>query len=155
MLPRPLNRHHGRDPPHRRGERRLLGSDTRRQFDRTAAFDAAALAGALRADLRDDLLPGWPELWLVPERERFHQLRLHALEALCARLTGVGWHGAAVDAGLAVVSADPLRESARGALIDAYLAEGNAWSPLRPRGPVRGQAVSQPSAYDRHCDPRG
>jgi DNA-binding SARP family transcriptional activator len=102
-----------------------------RLLDRTAAFDAAGLAGALRADLRDDLLPGWPELWLVPERERFHQLRLHALEALCARLTGAGWHGAAVDAGLAVVSADPLRESARGALIDAYLAEGNACEAMR------------------------
>jgi DNA-binding SARP family transcriptional activator len=102
-----------------------------RLLDHTAAFDAAGLAGALRADLRDDLLPGWPELWLVPERERFHQLRLHALEALCTRLTGAGWHGAAVDAGLAVVSADPLRESARGALIDAYLAEGNTCEAMR------------------------
>jgi DNA-binding SARP family transcriptional activator len=102
-----------------------------RLLDRTAAFDAAGLAGALRADLREDLLPGWPELWLVPERERFHQLRLHALEALCTRLTRAGWHGAAVDAGLAVVSADPLRESARGALIDAYLAEGNACEAVR------------------------
>lgn len=103
----------------------------RRLLGRTTTFDAHELTEALRANLSDDLLPGWPEPWLVPERERFHQLRLHALEALCARLTRSGWHGAAVDVGLAVVSADPLRESARHVLIDAYLAEGNTCEAVR------------------------
>lgn len=100
-------------------------------LDQRGGCDIAELAQAMGANLRDDLLPGWPEPWLVPERERFHQLRLHALEALCVKLTSRGWHGAAVDAGLAAVGADPFRESARCALIDAYLAEGNACEALR------------------------
>jgi DNA-binding SARP family transcriptional activator len=103
----------------------------------TLALGASELAEALQANLRDDLLPGWPEPWLVPERERFHQLRLHAMEALCSRLTTCGWFGAAVDVGLAAVSADPLRESARCVLIDAYVAEGNACEALRQFGAFR------------------
>jgi DNA-binding SARP family transcriptional activator len=95
------------------------------------AFDADELTEALQADLRHDLLPDWPETWLVADRERFHQLRLHALEALCAMLTRASWHGAAVDVGLAVVSADPLRESARHVLMTAYLAEGNTCEAMR------------------------
>jgi len=50
--------------------------------------------------LTRDLLPAWYEDWILLERERFRQLRLHALEALCARLTEVGRFGAAVQAGL-------------------------------------------------------
>jgi DNA-binding SARP family transcriptional activator len=44
---------------------------------------------------------------------------------LCERLTSAGWHGAAVDAGISAISADPFRESARRVLIEAYLAERN------------------------------
>ncbi|MFY1650834.1 AfsR/SARP family transcriptional regulator [Solwaraspora sp. WMMB762] len=83
------------------------------------------------AQLREDLLPGWPEPWLVHERERFHQLRLHALEALCTHFSLVGRHGDAVDTGLEAVRADPLRESARRVLIDAYLTEGNVSEAVR------------------------
>lgn len=106
-----------------RTARKLLGG--------SSACDAAKVAVTMSANLRADLLPGWPESWLVAERESFHQLRLHALEVLCARLTSCGWHGAAVDSGLAAVCGDPLRESARCALIDAYLAEGNAREAVR------------------------
>lgn len=103
--------------------RKLLGGD--------GPCDAEKVAATMTANLRDDLLPGWPESWLVAERESFHQLRLHALEVLCAKLTSCGWHGAAVDSGLAAVCGDPLRESARCALIDAYLAEGNTREAVR------------------------
>jgi DNA-binding SARP family transcriptional activator len=73
-----------------------------------------------------DLLPDWyDDDWVVMERERFHQLRLHALEALCERLTAAGRYGEAVDAGLAAVRAEPLRESAHRVLIKAHVAEGN------------------------------
>jgi DNA-binding SARP family transcriptional activator len=77
------------------------------------------------SQLKADLLPDWYDEWLVIEREQFRQLRLHALETLCLRLTAAGRHAAAVDLGLAAVSADPLRESSRRALIAAHLAEGN------------------------------
>jgi DNA-binding SARP family transcriptional activator len=83
------------------------------------------------AALARDLLPDWYEDWVVLERERFRQLRLHALEALCARLTEAGRFGAAVQAGLAAVSGEPLRESAHRTLIQAHLAEGNPGEAVR------------------------
>ncbi|HVF12259.1 MAG TPA: BTAD domain-containing putative transcriptional regulator [Actinomycetota bacterium] len=81
--------------------------------------------------LSADLLPDWTEDWVLLERERYHQLRLRALEALCQRLTAKGRFGQAVQAGLAAVAGEPLRESARRALIEAHLAEGNVVSALR------------------------
>lgn len=75
--------------------------------------------------LTGELLPGWDEEWILFERERLRQLCIHALEALCRRLSEEGQGGRAVDAGLAAVSAEPLRESAQRALIAAHLAEGN------------------------------
>jgi DNA-binding SARP family transcriptional activator len=83
------------------------------------------------ARLTMDLLPDWYEDWVVLERERLRQLRLHALEALCARLTGAGRFGAAVQAGLAAVAGEPLRESAHRTLIRAHLAEGNPGEAVR------------------------
>jgi DNA-binding SARP family transcriptional activator len=71
------------------------------------------------------LLPACYDEWVLTERERFRQLRLHALEALCDRLTARGRYGEAIDAGLAAVCAEPLRESGHRAVIKAHLAEGN------------------------------
>jgi len=85
----------------------------------------------LRADLCADLLVDWYDDWVLVERERYHQLRLHALEVICSRLTAAGRYGEAVDAGLAAIRAEPLRESAHRALIETYLAEGNHWEAVR------------------------
>jgi DNA-binding SARP family transcriptional activator len=86
----------------------------------------------LTADnLSFDLLPDWYEEWVILEREAFCQLRVHALESLCERLAEAGRFDPAVQAGLAAVAADPLRESAHRVLIAAYLAEGNAGPALR------------------------
>ena len=81
--------------------------------------------------LSRDLLPDWYDEWLYIERERFRQIRLHALEALCERLTAAGRYALAIDSGLAAVTAEPLRESAHRALIKAHLAEGNRSEALR------------------------
>lgn len=89
------------------------------------------LVSETRAALTADLLPGWWDDWLTIERERFHQLRLHALEALCVRLTGIARYGEAIDVGLVVVSAEPFRESAHYALVQAHLAAGNRWEAMR------------------------
>jgi DNA-binding SARP family transcriptional activator len=98
----------------------------RELIDRSVVISPAQLSSAMRLNFDDDLLPAWvDEDWITADRERFRQLRLHSLEMLCERLTAAGWHGAAVDAGLSSVSADRFRESARRALIAAYLAEGN------------------------------
>lgn len=85
-----------------------------------------------------DLLPDWYDEWVVMERERLRQVRLHALESLCHRLVDAERGPEAVQAGLAAVAAEPLRESAHRALIRAHLAEGNA-----------GEAVRQYRLYER------
>jgi DNA-binding SARP family transcriptional activator len=78
-----------------------------------------------------DLLPDWYDEWVLLERERFRQLRLRALDALCDRLTCAGRHREALDAGHAAVAAEPLRESAHRALVRVHLAEGNAAEAIR------------------------
>ena len=78
-----------------------------------------------------DLLPAWDEDWLVIERERQRQLRMHALEALSASLCQAGRYAEAITAALAAVRAEPLRESAQRALITAHLGEGNICEAVR------------------------
>lgn len=72
-----------------------------------------------------ELLPGWDDEWVVFERERLRQLRLHALERLSVRFAVRRRYGLAMEAGMAAVRADPLRESAHRAVIKVHLAEGN------------------------------
>jgi DNA-binding SARP family transcriptional activator len=72
-----------------------------------------------------DLLPGWYDEWVLIERERIRQRLLHGLEALSRQLTRLGRGPEAVEAALTAVSAEPLRESAQRALIEAHMAEGN------------------------------
>ncbi len=92
------------------------------------AVEAAAIPSSL---LAGDLLPDWYDEWVLSERERLHELRMHALEELADRATRDGRYGAAIDNALAAIQADPLRESAHRALIGAYLAEGNPSAGLR------------------------
>jgi DNA-binding SARP family transcriptional activator len=75
--------------------------------------------------LHNDLLPDWYDDWIALERERFRQLRVHALERLCDLLIATRRFGEAIETGLAVACAEPLRESAYRILIRAHLAEGN------------------------------
>jgi DNA-binding SARP family transcriptional activator len=78
-----------------------------------------------------ELLPEWYDDWILIERERVRQLAVHALEVASRRLVERGAHATAIELGLAVVAAEPLRESAHQALIEAYLAEGNRAEALR------------------------
>jgi DNA-binding SARP family transcriptional activator len=78
-----------------------------------------------------DLLPDWYEDWVLIEREHYRQLRLHALDALCEQLTASGRLDEALEAGLAAVAGEPLRESAQRALIRVHLAEGNGGEAIR------------------------
>jgi len=82
----------------------------------------------------DDLLPEWSEDWILIQQQRYRELRLHALEGLCDRLAARRRFGAAVQAGLAAVAAEPLRESAHRALMRAYMAEGNRSEAIRQFG---------------------
>jgi DNA-binding SARP family transcriptional activator len=75
--------------------------------------------------LEHDLLPDWYDDWVLVERERFRQLRLHALERVCDRLIAAGRYSEALQAALAAVAAEPLRESANRYVIEVHLREGN------------------------------
>lgn len=98
----------------------------RRLLDRSSCLSTGELHQALRCNLREDVLPRLADdPWLAAERERHHQMRLHALENLAEQLTEAGWFGAAVDTALSVLRADPFRESACRLLVKAQLAEGN------------------------------
>jgi DNA-binding SARP family transcriptional activator len=87
----------------------------------TAPADAAAATALLSADV----LPDWSEAWLAVERERFRQIRLNALEELSSALTAAGRFREAVDTAREAVRTAPSRESARRALIEAHLAQGD------------------------------
>lgn len=78
-----------------------------------------------------DLLPGWDEDWLLIDRERHRQLRMHALEALSRQLVDCGEYARAVDAAYAAIAIEPLYESAQATLIAAHLAEGNRTEAIR------------------------
>jgi DNA-binding SARP family transcriptional activator len=94
--------------------RRVLRGDLPREDALTAS-----------AALSWDVLPDWDDEWLVFDRERFRELRLHALERLCDQLTQWGDHAEAVECGLLAIEAEPLRESAHRALMRAHISEGN------------------------------
>ncbi|MCP2296948.1 DNA-binding transcriptional activator of the SARP family [Nocardia amikacinitolerans] len=81
--------------------------------------------------LSKELLPGWDDDWVLLERERLRQLRLHGLEALCKRLTALGLYEPAIEAGLIAVALEPLRETTQCALIEAHLDEGNVSEAVR------------------------
>jgi DNA-binding SARP family transcriptional activator len=107
-----------------------LVARTRRLLDDRVTIDLRDVEMS-PVELSDDLLPEWYEDWVLLERERLRQICLHGLEALSRRLGSLGLHAQAVEAGLAAVGVEPLRESAQRALIEAHLAEGNASEAIR------------------------
>jgi DNA-binding SARP family transcriptional activator len=81
-----------------------------------------------------DLLPSWNDEWVAVERERFRQLRLHALETVCRSWLTRGEPGRAIDVALTLAEDEPLRESLHRVLVEAHLAEGNQLEALRAYG---------------------
>jgi len=81
--------------------------------------------------LRADLLPDWEDEWLVFERMRYRELRVHALERMCERFTTDGEYALAVEIGMLAVECEPLRESAHRTLMRAFIAEGNPARAIR------------------------
>jgi DNA-binding SARP family transcriptional activator len=108
---------------------REVAATVRRLMDPSAQCSANDLDPA---QLTGELLPDWTaDDWILVERERLRQLCLHGLEAMCGRLLAFGRYGEAIEAGLAAVRGEPLRESAHRALISVHLAEGNNSEALR------------------------
>ena len=107
---------------------RELASWAQRMLDPRTDADATALPDL---GLRGDLLPGWYDDWVLLERERLRQLRMHALEVLAEKLAAAGRYGEAVQAAYAAVVAEPLRESAHRTVVRVHLVEGNLAEAVR------------------------
>ncbi|MEH0843979.1 BTAD domain-containing putative transcriptional regulator [Micromonospora sp. CPCC 205711] len=88
--------------------------------------DPCTAAAALAAGSRD-LLPGWYDDWVLLDRERLRQLRLHMLEQLADDHLAAGRHGEALQAALEAMAAEPLRETPHRLVVRIHLAEGNAF----------------------------
>ena len=106
------------------------------------AVDLAEISGHLASQaiigdevsiglLQQEVLPGWPETWLITTREWFRQVRLRALEKMCDQHRAAGHLDSALAAGLAAVACDPLRESAHRRLTLIHMTEGNLAEALR------------------------
>lgn len=115
-----------------------LGRDVHVDVDEITEAAESAIAGDAGAPgawrslfAVGELLADWYDDWVIVERERIRHVQLHALEALCRRLTDEGRYAEAVEAGHAAVSAEPLRESAHRAVIEAFMAEGNPSDAVR------------------------
>jgi DNA-binding SARP family transcriptional activator len=100
-------------------------------LDRSASWPTGALGSHTVTELSADLLSDWYDEWLFLERDRWTQLRLHALEALAEHLLAAGAYSEAVEAALAAVWAEPLRESAHRILVRVFAAEGNLGEAVR------------------------
>lgn len=81
--------------------------------------------------LAHDVLPLWDEDWVLVDRERHRQSRLHALERLSSSLRHAGLFEEALQAALAAVAGESLRESAHRRVIEVHLAEENHGEALR------------------------
>ncbi len=105
--------------------------DSRRQEDVAVALlrhgvdDPDWLRAGLPCLWPGELLPGWYDDWVVPERDRLTQLRLHAMEKAARLFTERRELDVAVELALEAVRTGPLRETANATLIAAYVAEGN------------------------------
>jgi DNA-binding SARP family transcriptional activator len=98
-------------------------------IERVALTDAELMA-APRAGA-GELLPDWFDDWVIIERERLRQLRLHVLERVALVLGERGRHAAAIETALEAVRLEPLRESAQRTLIVLHLGEGNLIEAIR------------------------
>ena len=96
-----------------------------RRLTRATMSEIADLDSVSLANLVGELLPDWYDDWLQDEREGLRQTRLHALESLARQLSASGRHADAIQAALAAIRLEPLRESAHSTLIEMHLAEGN------------------------------
>lgn len=81
--------------------------------------------------LSRELLPGWSEDWLLMERERWDQIRLHTLEHLAQRLRSEKRYLAALQAALAAIAIEPIRETAHRIVIEVHADEGNVASAVK------------------------
>lgn len=123
-----------------RGWVNTLGDELLLEAESDLAQAQAAAARALNGGpltlqeivlLSNDILPGWHDEWVLSAHETFRLLRVQALEAACRTMAASGDHALAIQAGAAALAAEPLRESAAEALINAHLAQRNRYQAVQ------------------------
>lgn len=88
--------------------------------------------------LSRELLPTWSDHWLLPERDRWDQVRLHALETLAQHFMKSEDYLTALEAAFTAISIEPIRESAHRVVLKIHIAEGNSASALKHYQRYRG-----------------
>lgn len=100
----------------------------------TIAEDGAALLGQV---VGEELLPGWYDDWVLPEREDLGQLRVKAFDRIARHALEADDLALVVAAARAASDVDPLLESAAELVIRAHLARGDVGSALLEFGRYR------------------
>lgn len=121
------------------GRRELLLLDPRVRVDvhlleETALRLASGDLGAVDPVLpfrEGELLRGWDEDWVAPERERLRQAQLHVLTDAARALAALGRLGAAVDTAHRALRLEPLREPTHRLLVELHLAAGDPGEAVR------------------------
>lgn len=114
-------------------------TNARRLTDRpTADSGRPPEPGAVITALSGGLLPDWSDEWLVLERERWDQVRLHTLETIAQHLMAAEKYLSALQAAFAAVAIEPIRESAHRTVLEIYIAEGNSACALKHYQRYRG-----------------
>lgn len=88
-------------------------------------------ADGLVDELGRELLTGWSDSWLLLERERWDQLRLHTLEALAQQFQVAQQYVPALHTALAAIAIDRVRETAHRIVMEVHIAEGNVASAFK------------------------
>jgi len=97
----------------------------------SVAVDTGRLSNAVDgvepdvAALAAPLLPGWYDDWVLVERERVALAQMATLETRAQRLLASGEAAGAIEAALASIAIEPLRELPHRLVIRGHLAEGN------------------------------
>jgi DNA-binding SARP family transcriptional activator len=85
----------------------------------------------------EDILVDWYDEWIEAERSEFHNLRVHALEAIATHRLETGQFASAIELCLVVLRTEPFRETTHALIIRSHLGEGN-----------RTEAVAHARDYD-------
>ncbi len=123
-----------------RGWVSAIGDELALEAEVDLARAKAAASRALKGERLDfdelellahDILPGWHDEWVLAAADAFHLLRVQSLEAAGRTWLAAGDFALATHAAASALAAEPLRESAAAALIDAHLAQSNRYEAVQ------------------------
>ncbi|MDA3625223.1 BTAD domain-containing putative transcriptional regulator [Saccharopolyspora sp. WRP15-2] len=102
-----------------------------RLFEPDTATHLPNSSNGIVNDLCRELLPDWSDDWVLAHRDRWDQLRMHALEVLARHSLEREEYSAALQTALTAVTIDPIRETAHCIVMEIYIAEGNLGNALK------------------------